>query len=227
MKQQIVLATTNSSKMKPFVYSWNKIGLSNDYELLTFKDIENKPDFEVDQDTCSFKKDALKKALEYSKYLNLPTISVDRGIEIPSLNNWPGTKSKEVFVGYSEETKQFIKSDRTQKENEIEIANYINNKIKDRDRIVNSVYGIAIALPNGRSESDLVVFEGTASKELIITEVGWNYDWFYIPNNMSSTLSSLTSEEYIEFTGTYLWPITDKIVKFISSVKSNRKNYNF
>lgn len=44
---------------------------------------------------------------------------------------------------------------------------------------------------------------------------------------MSSTLSSLTSEEYIEFTGTYLWPITDKIVKFISSVKSNRKNYNF
>lgn len=48
MKQQIVLATTNSSKMKPFVYSWNKIGLSNDYELLTFKDIENKPDFEVD-----------------------------------------------------------------------------------------------------------------------------------------------------------------------------------
>lgn len=74
--------------------------------------LKKKPDFEVDEDTDSFEKDALKKALEYSKFLNLPTISLDRGIEIPSLNNWPGTKSKDVFLGYSEETKDFINSNR-------------------------------------------------------------------------------------------------------------------
>ncbi len=217
MKQKIILATTNSSKINPFIYSWNKHDLSDKYELLTFKDIENKPDFEVEEDTGSFEKDALKKAVEYSKFLNLPTISVDRGIEIPSLNNWPGTKSKEIFVGYSDETKHFINADRSVKENEIEIAQYVADKIKDPERIVNSVYGIAIALPDGRSTSDLVTFSGKASKELLITEVGWNYDWFYIPNNLESPLSSLTKKEYTEFTGTYLWPITDKITQFIKA----------
>ncbi len=216
MKPKIVLATTNGSKIKPFMYSWNKNGLSEKYEILTFKDIE-KPDFEVEEDTNSFEKDALKKALEYSKYLNLPTISLDRGIEIPSLNNWPGTKSKDIFLGYSKETKHFLNPSRSDKENQIEIAKYVADKIKDLKRIVNSVYGIAIALPDGKSESDLVTFSGKASNELIITDVGWNYDWFYIPNNHTSTLSSFSQEEYIEFTGTYLWPITDKIVEFVNS----------
>ena len=217
MKTKIVLATTNSSKIKPFIYAWNKSELSDRYEILTFKDIE-KPDFEVDEDTDSFEKDALKKALEYSKFLNLPTIALDRGIEIPSLNNWPGTKSKDVFLGYSEETKQYINPDRSVKENEIEIAKYVADKIKDPQRLVNSVYGIAIALPDGRSESDLVIFGGKASKELVITEVGWNYDWFYIPNNLNSTLSSLSKDEYIEFTGTYMWTITDKIIRFLAKI---------
>lgn len=217
MKPEIILATTNNSKISPFLYSWNKNNLSDKYELLTFKDIENKPAFEVEEDTGSFEKDALKKAIEYSKYISLPTISLDRGIEIPSLNDWPGTKSKEIFVGYSDETKQFINPNRSEKENQIEIAKYVADKIEDPERVVNSVYGIAIALPDGRSASDLVTFTGKASKELLITEVGWNYDWFYIPNNLKSPLSSLTKEEYTEFTGTYLWPITDKIIRFIKA----------
>lgn len=219
MNPKIVLATTNNSKIKPFIYSWNKSDLSNRYDLLTFRDIENKPDFEVGEDTGSFEKDALKKAIEYSKYLNLPTISLDRGIEIPSLNNWPGTKSKEVFVGYSDETKHFINTDRSVKENEIEIAQYVANKIKDPERIVNSVYGIAIALPDGSCTSDLVTYTGRASKELVITDVGWNYDWFFIPNNLENPLSTLSNNEYTEFTGTYLWPITDKIIQFMAKLK--------
>ncbi len=80
---------------------------------------------------------------------------------------------------------------------------------------MNSVYGIAISLPSGESISDLVIYPGKASEELVVTDVGWNYDWFYIPSKMSSTLSSLTEEEYIEFTGTHLRTITDKIIKFI------------
>lgn len=217
MKTKIILATTNNSKIKPFMYAWDKGGLSDKYEILTFKDVE-KPDFEVDEDTDSFEKDALKKAIEYSRYLNLPTISLDRGIEIPSLNNWPGTNSKDVFLGFSEETKKFIKENRSDKDNQIEIAQYVLDKIRDPEKIVNSVYGIAISLPTGESISDLVIYPGKASEELVITDVGWNYDWFYIPSKMSSTLSSLTEEEYIEFTGTHLWTITDKIIEFMSVI---------
>lgn len=217
MKPKLLLATTNNSKIMPFMYAWAKSGLSDKYQILTFKDIE-RPDFEVEEDTNSFEKDALKKAIEYSKYLNIPTISLDRGIEIPSLNNWPGTLSKDVFVGSSEETKYFINPERSDEENEIEIAQYVVDKIKDSERKVNSVYGIAISLPDGRSTSDLVIFNGKASKKLVVTEVGWNYDWFYIPDNLDSTLSSLSKEEYIAFTATHLWTIPDKIIKFLEKV---------
>lgn len=217
MKPKIILATTNNSKIAPFLFAWNKLELSETYELLTFKDIESKPDFEVEKNTGSFEKDALKKAVEYAKYLNLPTISIDRGLEIPSLDNWPGTNSKDVLLGFSEETKGLVKEDRSRRENEIEIARYIIDKIKDEERKMNSVYGIAISLPNGESASDLVVYPGKASKELVLTDHSWNYDWFYIPDGLNTTLSSLSKEEYIEYTGNHLWTITDRVVEFIES----------
>lgn len=213
-RPKIILATTNSSKIEPFMYSWNKSGLADEYEILTFKDIQ-KPDFEVEENTNSFENDALKKALEYSKHLDLPTISLDRGIEIPSLNNWPGTNSKDVFLGMSDETKHFIDQQKSDKDIAIEICNYVLSKIQDAGRVVNSVYGIAVALPDGKSASDLVTFSGKASKSLFIGNAGWNYDWFFIPDSLDSTLSALTEEEYIKFTGTYMWPITNKIAEFI------------
>jgi len=213
---KIILATTNSSKINPFRFAWDRIGLNSKYNLLTFNDIDPKPNFEVLENTGSFEKDALKKAIEYSKFLNLPTISIDRGIEIPSLNNWPGTKSKDVFYGYSYETKHLISNKRAQKDNLIAITQYILNKIAEPKRIVNSVYGIAIALPDGRHSSDLVIHPGKASKKLVISDVGWNYDWFFIPKGLNKTLSSLEYADYISFTGKYLWPITKKIFSFIN-----------
>jgi hypothetical protein len=102
------------------------------------------------------------------------------------------------------------------KENEIEMAQYVLDKITDPERKVISSYGIAIALPNGESISDEVKFEGKASDELVITDIGWNYDWFYMPHNINKTLSSLPKDEYVEFTGTYLWPITNKIISFLN-----------
>lgn len=214
MRTEIILATTNNSKIQPFLYSWKTNKLDEQFELKTFKDI-GKPNLEVEEDTESFEKDALKKAIAYSKYFNKPTISLDRGIEIPSLDNWPGTLSKDVFTGSSAETKQFNRKDRDLKENEIEMAQYVLDKIIDFERKVVSSYGIAVALPNGESISDVVKFDGTASDELVITEVGWNYDWFYIPHNLGKTLSSLTKDEYVAFTGTYLWPVTERIKKFL------------
>lgn len=67
MKPKIVLATTNSSKIEPFLFSWNQNKLVEKFELLTFKDIQDKLDFEVEEDTGSFETDAVKR---YAEFLN-------------------------------------------------------------------------------------------------------------------------------------------------------------
>lgn len=217
--KKVLLATTNGSKFKPFKKAWFDLGLNKEFELVTLLDIEDK-NIDVKEDTGDFEKDSIKKALEYAKAYNMISISLDRGIEISSLDNWPGTKTKEVFAGREDVRFLYDSVDTSDQSAETEYgqdiyrSELVLRKIKD-DRRVNSVYGIAIALPDGSFASDKVIVNGTASDSLRITKLGYYYDWFFVPEGEIRTLSELSEEEYLEYSSKVLWPITPKIKEFL------------
>lgn len=214
--KQILLATTNKSKLLPFRLAWENAGFNDKYQLLTFNDIEKK-DFDVDEDTGSFESDALKKALEYAEFYKIPTISLDRGIEIEALENWPGTKTKEVIYGDDkvvyEDIHKFVNKSITDvaKEN----CEMILNKLEGRERTMYSVYGIAFSFPDRNSVSETVRVKGKVNDKLNITKIGHAFDWFFIPEGYNKTFSQFTENEYLDFAANTLWTFPKKIQDFI------------
>jgi len=217
MNNKIVIATTNKSKLRPFIMAWERAGLNNYYNLINLKDLELSKEIELDEDTGNFETDALKKAEEYCKNLNLPAISIDRGIEFAALNGWPGTKTKEAFSGSDKTVFDFeaLNLDLSGGEADIKRSQAILDSVKDKDRGMKSVYGIAAVFTDGNKISDLVAVQGKASAELKITSTGYFYDWFFIPEGYGKTLSEFSEEDYLKFASEILWPIPEKIKKFL------------
>lgn len=197
--------------------AWEKSGLDNYYHLIKLKELELSKDVELEEDTESFEGDALKKAEEYCKTLNLPTISIDRGIEFMALNGWPGTKTKEAFSGSDKTIFDFeaLNLNLSGDEDDIKRSRTILDRIKNKNRGMKSVYGIAVAFPDGEKISDLVAVQGRASEELKITSTGYFYDWFFIPKGYDKTLSEFSEYEYFKLASEILWPISKKIKKFL------------
>ena len=216
-KKKIFIATTNKSKLRPFTMAWKKLGLDKCYHLVNLAELELLGDIKIKEDTGSFEGDALKKAEGYSRIINLPTIAIDRGIEFEALDGWPGTKTKEVFSGSDETIFNFeaLKLNLTGNELDIKRSQAILNKIKDKDRGVKSVYGIAVVFPSGEKASELVTVEGKAAHKLKITSTGYFYDWFFVPKGYNKTLSEFSEHNYLEFVSETLWPIPDRIRKFL------------
>jgi len=211
--KEILFATTNPSKYEPFHYNWEKLKLEG-FQLVTAKDLSPVPSVKVDEDTGTFDGDSLKKAKTYCQAYNRTVISLDRGIEFPALNNWPGTKTKEAFVG---DEKMTLGIGLNRFENDQRNSQVVLDKVAGRDRTVVSVYGIAVVCPDGSFTTDIVRVNGTAAPELRVTKVGYYYDWFFIPPGMTTTLSELSPQEYLDYTATVLWPITPKISDFLLS----------
>jgi hypothetical protein len=136
------------------------------------------------------------------------------------LNNWPSTKTKEVFAGREDVKFLYDSVDTSDQSAETEYGQDIYRselllrKIKE-DRRVNSVYGIAIALPDGSFASEKVIVKGTASDNLRITKLGYYYDWFFIPEGETRTLSEFSEDEYLDYSSKVLWPITEVIINFM------------
>jgi len=214
---RIVLATTNKSKIRPFTMAWRNRGLDKFYQLLNLNDIKGATKIAIDENTGNFEQDALKKAREYQRTLNLPTISIDRGIGFDALNGWPGTDSKKVFSGTEKRTFNFEAIDLklTGQEADIKRSQAILDLVKNKDRSMESLYGIAVAFDQNKYQSDSVIVKGKASPKLEITPNGYFYDWFFIPQGYNKTFSEFSKEEYLKFASEVLWPITDKIYKFL------------
>lgn len=197
--------------------AWKKLGLDEYYYFVNLAELELPGDIKVEEDTGSFEGDALKKAEEYSRIINLPTIAIDRGIEFEALDGWPGTKTKEVFSGSDETIFNFeaLKLNLTGNEFDIKRSRAILDKIKDKDRGVKSVYGIAVVFPDGEKASESVIVEGRAADKLKITSTGYFYDWFFVPKGYDKTLSEFSEDDYLKFVSEILWPIPDRIRKFL------------
>jgi len=85
--KEILIATKNEHKVIEMKRMLEPLG----YKVLTLYDYDELPEIIEDGDT--FKKNALKKAMTLSKYLNKDVIADDSGLEVFALNNDPGVYS--------------------------------------------------------------------------------------------------------------------------------------
>lgn len=87
MIHSLVLATTNSHKLKEILQIWDKIP----FEVLTLKDF---PEIQsIEENGNSFAENALIKARIVSRKTGLPAIADDSGLEVDALKGAPGIYS--------------------------------------------------------------------------------------------------------------------------------------
>lgn len=86
----MIFASTNTGKIKEVKDILN-------INILSLNDINKKID--IDENGKSFLENAIIKAKEVYKHTLIPTISDDSGLEIVSLNNFPGVKTHRFLKG--------------------------------------------------------------------------------------------------------------------------------
>lgn len=92
MKKEIIIASGNKGKIEQI-----KSILTN-YEIISINEIN--PDIDVVEDGKTFEENARKKAFEFSKLLNGKLcLADDSGIEVESLDGFPGVITKRWFTG--------------------------------------------------------------------------------------------------------------------------------
>ena len=87
MKQTIVIATTNTGKIREI----EKLLPSDTFTLLSLKDFGPIP--EIIEDGETFDENAYKKAFYTARYLGLPALADDSGLCVESLEGSPGVRS--------------------------------------------------------------------------------------------------------------------------------------
>lgn len=87
MKQTIVIATTNTGKIREI----EKLLLRDSFTFLSLKDFGPIP--EIIEDGETFDENAYKKAWYTARYLGLPALADDSGLCVESLGGSPGVRS--------------------------------------------------------------------------------------------------------------------------------------
>ncbi len=85
---KIIIATGNETKDERIRGVVKDLG----FEIVSLKDFKEK--LEVVEDGKSFKENAIKKAIEYSKVFGDHAVTSDGGIHIPKLANWEALLTK-------------------------------------------------------------------------------------------------------------------------------------
>ncbi|MBI4335059.1 MAG: RdgB/HAM1 family non-canonical purine NTP pyrophosphatase [Candidatus Omnitrophica bacterium] len=99
--RELVVATTNRKKKKEL------LGLLKgmNARLLTLADFKNAP--KVREDKATFRENAIKKAVEISRFTGALTLAEDSGLEVAALDGLPGVRSAR-FAGPSKKDRANI-----------------------------------------------------------------------------------------------------------------------
>ncbi len=222
--KKVLFATTNKHKIKIFKLAWQKLALDKHFELLTLNDLPHIDFPEVEETGESFTQDALTKAKEYAKISNLPTISQDRGFVFSALD-WPGTDSKKVMFGDSDEYFNSLSKEDRDRFAEQKIHEALE-KLEGKDRKMYVVQALAIALPNGEILTEEHITQGTATEKPIFG-IENSYSTFFIPDEIGHTTNEFTSEqEKYDFYATKMYPISPKIIEFLHKEVGANENYS-
>ena len=99
--KQLLVATTNPGKLKEY----KELLKGLPFKVISLKDLNIIQEAEEGEKT--FEKNAIKKAMFYSKLANLPALADDSGLEIDYLNGEPGVDSR-YWPGYRATDQELI-----------------------------------------------------------------------------------------------------------------------
>ena len=169
--KEIVFASNNKGKIREVQ------GILRDYKILSLEEMGIDIDVEEDKDT--FEGNAIKKAVEISKYLNgKMVIADDSGIEIEYLDGFPGVFTKRWNAG-------------TDRDRNLEIIKKLDG-LKKQDRKITMVTAIAFA-----QNEKVITTRGTVDGYVVEQPRGKNgfgFDEIFELEN-GKTLAELSSEE--------------------------------
>ncbi len=167
---KIFLATGNVKKIKEI----EKILHNFDVEILSIKDGVNIP--EVIEDGDTFEENSAKKAIEISKYLNMPAIADDSGLCVDALGGEPGVYSA-----------RYAGENATDAENNVKLIEELQG---EENRKAKFVCLISLAKPTGEVYS----FRGEINGEIIDEargEDGFGYDPHFYLEKYKRTLAEI------------------------------------
>ncbi|MCX6646847.1 MAG: RdgB/HAM1 family non-canonical purine NTP pyrophosphatase [bacterium] len=172
---KLLIATTNQGKVREI----GKLISDLPITILHLGDpsIPSMP--ESPEDGKTFEENAIQKAKHYGTLSKIPTVAEDAGLEIPSLNNWPGVNSARV-------------ADTDAKRVQLALQKLHGKSGEDRKGRFVSV--VAFFDPeNNRTE----IFRGTVEGEILEEPRGHNgfgYDPIFYYPALGKTFAELTSE---------------------------------
>ncbi len=169
--EEIIIASGNKGKIK------EAQEILKEFKIVSMKDIGIDIDVEEDQET--FEGNAIKKAETIAKLLKgEKCIADDSGIEIESLNGFPGVYTKRWFDG-------------TDRERNLKLIEKLKGFSKENRKIK---FITAIALSDGKNTvCELGILEGYVAEE-VRGENGFGFDEIFELEN-GKTLAELTEEE--------------------------------
>ena len=169
--EEIIIASGNKGKIK------EAQEILKEFKIVSMKDIGIDIDVEEEQET--FEGNAVKKAETIAKLLKgKKCIADDSGIEIESLNGFPGVYTKRWFDG-------------TDRERNLKLIEKLKGFSKENRKIK---FITAIALSDGKNTvCELGILEGYVAEE-VRGENGFGFDEIFELEN-GKTLAELTEEE--------------------------------
>ena len=173
---KLVLATQNEHKVQELEELLDGMLI----QILSYKDFVNLPD--VIEDGMTFRENALKKAREICKQVNLPTLADDSGLEVDLLKGAPGVYSA-----------RFAGQEATDLENNQKLLKLLENYPDLNERTARFTSVIAFVQPDGFEKTVKGSCEGLLLTELR-GEGGFGYDpLFYLPE-YDATFAELPME---------------------------------
>ncbi|MBW7876170.1 MAG: non-canonical purine NTP pyrophosphatase, partial [Candidatus Cloacimonetes bacterium] len=92
MQKLLVIASTNTNKVREFQTLFSK---DKDLKILGLCDLVDHPEI-VDETSDTYAGNAFLKADYWFQRLQVPILSDDSGLEVESLNGWPGVISARI-----------------------------------------------------------------------------------------------------------------------------------
>lgn len=173
---KVIFATTNANKVREI----REMLEGTDMEIMSLRDIDfNK---EIVEDGTSFEENAVIKAETVAKATGKTAVADDSGLCVDAMGGQPGIYSSR-FMG--EDTPYEDK------------CQAILDELKDvpeNDRGARFVCAMAVAVPGGKTETFVGIFEGRIAYEYK-GENGFGYDPIFFVPELGKTSAEISPEE--------------------------------
>ncbi|MBN1353220.1 MAG: RdgB/HAM1 family non-canonical purine NTP pyrophosphatase [Candidatus Omnitrophica bacterium] len=171
MKKKIVISTTNRNKKREIEKLLNDM----DLEVLALSDLKMHIPHVI-EDGKTFRQNAIKKALTFSRYINETILADDSGLMVEALGGKPGIRSS-----------RFARAKATDKENNAKLLQLMKN-VPHGKRQATFACVIAIAKNGALLGTSEGLCRGTIGFELK-GKSGFGYDPIFTPKGYKHTFA--------------------------------------